>query len=301
MLVYCFAGWLLVHPFALAQGTPGTPAPPADAAEVQQEIRQVEVLLPKLPDRGAALFLLAHDYAHLGNFEKALSVLDECVSLNEGFDPEGDPAFDPLKSKPELQQLIERVHRHYPAVHQAHAAFEVREKELIPEGLAADPKTGVLYMGSLHLRKIVKITRNGEVSDFIKAGQYDIRPICGLKVDTADESLWANTCANNGLGAELLHFDRTGKIAERFPPPTPGQHLFNDLVLRNEHEIYLTDSLATVFTGSIVNHTSSQSFRLPARCTIPTASPFPATAICSMWPTPSGFCNLIYGTMPAMR
>jgi DNA-binding beta-propeller fold protein YncE len=31
---------------------------------------------------------------------------------------------------------------------------------------------------------------------------------------------------------------------EHFPPPSSGQHLFNDLVLRGVQEIYLTDSLA---------------------------------------------------------
>jgi len=99
-------------------------------------------------------------------------------------------------------------------------------------------------MGSLSRRKIVKITKNGDVSDFVKSGQYDLRPICGLKVDVSDESLWANTCPDDGAAAELLHFDPAGKFVERFPPPTPGQHLFNDLVLRGRQEIYLTDSLA---------------------------------------------------------
>jgi sugar lactone lactonase YvrE len=45
------------------------------------------------------------------------------------------------------------------------------------------------------------------------------------------------------VGGELLHFDSPGKLAERFPPPTSGQHLFNDLVLRNHREIYITHSL----------------------------------------------------------
>jgi DNA-binding beta-propeller fold protein YncE len=56
--------------------------------------------------------------------------------------------------------------------------------------------------------------------------------------------VWANTCPDNGTGAELLHFDVTGKLLERFSQSTPGPHLFNDLVLRNGGEVYLTDSLA---------------------------------------------------------
>lgn len=241
--MHCLSSCLLILVFASAQSNTSA-APSPDAAEVQQEIQQVETLLPKLPDRGAALFLLAHDYAQVGALEKALSVLKECMSLDEGFDPEDDPAFVPLKASSEFQKLIERVHQRYPVVHRAHPAFTVPEKDLIPEGLAADPTTRALYMGSLNRRKIVKITKSGAVSDFVKAGQYNLGSICGLKVDASDKSLWANTCPDNGVGAELLHFDSAGKLAERFPAPTSGPHLFNDLVLRKKQQIYLTDSLA---------------------------------------------------------
>ena len=78
-----------------------TPVPPPDTAEVKQEVQQVEALMPTLPDRGAALFLLAHDHMQLGNTEKALSSLKQCIELDEGFDPDGDGAFRPLKAVPE--------------------------------------------------------------------------------------------------------------------------------------------------------------------------------------------------------
>jgi sugar lactone lactonase YvrE len=247
MALYCFVCFSLVPVFGFTQQPSSVPAtPPADASQVEQEIHQIETALATIPDRGAALFFLAHDYAHLGKVQKALSLLKECVSLDEGFDPEGDPVFRPLSGDPEYRKLIERVHRRYPEVHRAHAAFTIPEKDLIPEGLALNSTIGVLYMGSLHLGKIVKITKTGEISDFVKAGQYDLGPVCGIKVDPADGGLWVNICPDIGGGAELVHFDRAGKLIERFPPPTPGQHGFNDLVLRNGREIYLTDSSANL-------------------------------------------------------
>jgi sugar lactone lactonase YvrE len=218
--------------------------PPADAEDTKKEIQQIETMLPNIPDRGAALFLIAHDYAHLGNAAEAWSFLKQCMALDEGFDPEGDVAFAPLRDNREFRDLIERVHARYPPVHQGHLVFTVRQKDLIPEGLAINRKTGILYMGSLNRRKIVKISRTGAVTDLIHAGQYSIGPICGLKVEEADGSVWANTCSDDGVGAELLHFDRTGGLTGRFPPPTPGAHLFNDLVLDGREEIFLTDSLA---------------------------------------------------------
>lgn len=240
-----YAIWLLACvPFLASQTASNVAVGPADAAEVRQEIQLVESLMPTLRDRGAALFLLAHDYAHLGQLDKPTALLKQCVSLDEGFDPDGDSVFRPLRGLPEFQKLIERTYRHYPPVRRAHLAFTVGEKNLIPEGLAIDPKDGVLYMSSLNLRKIVRVNKNGDVSDFVPARRYDIGPICGLKVDPFDDGVWGNTCPDDGAGAELLHFDRAGDLIERFAAPKPGKHLFNDLVLRGKDEVYLTDSLA---------------------------------------------------------
>lgn len=221
-----------------------TPAVPSDAAKVKREVEWVKLISKGLRDHSAALFLLAHDYAHLGAMDEALAYLKQCIPLDAGFDPESDPEFAPLKSNPDFQKLLERVHRRYSPVHRARVAFTVGQKELIPEGLAFDAKSSTIYVSSLNLHKIVKIDRDGDVSDFTRSGQYDVGPICGLKVETADESVWADVCADNGQGAELLHFDRTGRLVERFAPPSPGSHLFNDLVLRANKEIFLTDSLA---------------------------------------------------------
>ena len=76
--------------------------------------------------------------------------------------------------------------------------------------------TGVLYTGSLNFGKIVSITKTGVVSDFVRARQYGPGPICGIKVDTADNGLWVNVCPDDGPGAELVHIDSAGKLIERF-------------------------------------------------------------------------------------
>ncbi len=228
---------------ALPATASSTPALPSDAVEVEQEIQQLEAMLPQVPDRGPVLFLIAHEYAHLGRMDKALSRLRDCLALDEGFDPEEDDVFAALKADPEFNKLLRRVHRRYPAVHRARVAFTVQENDLIPEGLAANGSS-VLYMGGLNRRKIVRIAQDGRVSDFVKEGQYKLASICGLKVEPANGGLWANTCPDSGSGAELLHFDGSGKLTERYSPPTAGKHLFNDLALRSDREIFLTDSLA---------------------------------------------------------
>src|SRR5206468_10272772 len=76
--------------------------PASDSQHLRDEIEALEQLLSRLVDRGAALFLLAHDYARLGELTKALDLLKQCVELDEGFDPGGDRVFAPLRSRSEF-------------------------------------------------------------------------------------------------------------------------------------------------------------------------------------------------------
>jgi hypothetical protein len=227
-----------------AQQNSIAPAATTQEARARSEIQDLERLLPQVADRGAALYLLAKRYARLGQAQKALALLKECISLDEGFDPEHAPDLQPLNSDPEFRALVERVHRHYPPVHKASVAFTIPETDLFPEGLAADPAKKLFYMGSMHRRKILRITEAGEVSDFVKPDLYDLMPVGGVKVDQADHDVWAATDPGEQNRSELVHFDSNGKLLERFPAPGPGPHNLNDLVLRNSDEIYVTDTSA---------------------------------------------------------
>jgi SMP-30/Gluconolactonase/LRE-like region len=222
----------------------GVPAEPADAAEVREQIASVEKLLGKLPDRGAALYFLAASKQHLRETREALALLKECIKLQEGFDPSGGPDFRGLKGDKEFDALVERAHRDFPAVSHAHNALVAEEKDLIPEGLAYDERQKVFYMSSLHRRKIVKITEESRVSDFVPADRYGLLPVLGIRLDPNDGTVWANSAEEELGRTELLHFDATGKLLGRFSPPDSAKHGFNDLVVRKNGEVILTDSIS---------------------------------------------------------
>jgi sugar lactone lactonase YvrE len=209
---------------------------------LRDEIKTVEQLLPRLVDRGAALFLLAHDYARLGEQPKALALLKQCAALNEGFDPSGDRAFASLEGDPEFHSLVERVRRQNPPVRRAHVAFTVAQNDLFPEGLGVDATRRVFYMGSEYHNKIVRISEAGEVTDFVKEGIYDLMPVGGVHVDPADHSVWCATDPGEKNRSEIVHFDAQGKLLGRYMPSTAGPHTLNDLVLRGRSEIYVTDT-----------------------------------------------------------
>ncbi|MGH9743597.1 MAG: hypothetical protein ACRD51_14725 [Candidatus Acidiferrum sp.] len=218
------------------------PAEPADAREVRSQIAVVQKLQQTLPDRGAALYFLAVANEHLRDSLKALSLLKQCVSLQEGFDPSGDPAFLDLKESREFIALVEGVHRDFPAAFQAREAFRTTEKDLIPEGLAYDARRSVFYLSSLNRRKIVEIGRDGNISDFVPQARFGLLPVLGIRVDPNDDTVWADSFSDSGQ-TELLHFDGTGKLLGRFKPPGPAKHGFNDLVVRKNGEVITTDSL----------------------------------------------------------
>jgi hypothetical protein len=211
---------------------------------IRAEIRSLEELAPRLPDRAPALSQLAHDYASLGDFARGMTLLKQCISLREGFTAEGDPAFEKLKNNPEFKSLIDEVHGEFPSVHHAKLAFTIPRPDLVPEGIGIDPKRQVFYVSSLNHKEILKMSEAGVISEFVPEGKYDLRPVCGIKVDSTTHDVWAVTCPEDGIGSELIHFDSKGNLLGRFQQSTTGPHMFNDLVLVDGLEIYLTDSLA---------------------------------------------------------
>lgn len=114
---------------------------------------------------------------------------------------------------------------------------------MIPEGLAYDERQELFYMGSLNRRKVVKIDSEGRVSDFVPGDRYGLLPVLGIRLDPTDGTVWADTFENAGR-AELVHFDATGKLLERFGPKDSAKHGFKDLAVRKNGEVITTDSLS---------------------------------------------------------
>jgi hypothetical protein len=221
----------------------GVLAEPADAREIREQVAQLEGLKSAVPSRGAVPFLLAIAKLHLGETREALELLKKSLAMKEGFDPSGEPAFLGWKGTKEFDDLVEQVHRDFPIVAQARLAFVTQEKDLIPEGLAYDERRKLFYMGSLNRKKIVEIDLEGRVSDFVPGDRYGLLPVLGIRLDPTDGTVWADTFEDAGR-TELVHFDATGKLLERFGPEDSAKHGFNDLVVRKNGEVITTDSLS---------------------------------------------------------
>jgi hypothetical protein len=127
-------------------------------------------------------------------------------------------------------------------------AFIVPEKDLIPEGIAYDPAEKAFYLGSIHKKKIVKVTGKGGISDFVSPGAEGIEEVLGMKVD-ANGLLWVcnNTPEYDTLRkiSNIHLYDlRSRSLYKRFQLTDGKRHLFNDLCILKNGDAYITDSHA---------------------------------------------------------
>lgn len=134
-------------------------------------------------------------------------------------------------------------------------AFTLSDRELIPESLAYDPEDGSFYVGSLYKRKIIRIARDGRVTDFVPQAQDGIWSVLGIKIDPGRRELWANACnleernppmtpddpATRGQGGVFRYSLRTGAlIAKYIVGWAMAPRCFNDLVITPDGAVYLT-------------------------------------------------------------
>ena len=230
------------------------PKPPiavADAERARASIQRMGKLLESSPDPGNVMYVLAVRYASLGEDCEALRWLWKVVDLQQGFDPSTDEAFKSLRTQPEFKRLAADVNRSNPSVNRSRVAFSIPENDLMPEGMAYDPVGKEFYVGSIYKRKIIRITADGRHIDFKKASEDGLWSVLGMKVDARNNSLWVcsaaeyeDTTANGSSG--VFHFDlRSGRLIKKYVLDGKNAgHLFNDLVINSQGDVFLTDSLA---------------------------------------------------------
>ena len=145
-------------------------------------------------------------------------------------------------------------------------AFTIPEKDLIPENLAYNPAEKCFYVGSTHKRKVVKVTPDGKISDFIKEQQDGEWMVVGMKIDTMRNILWFCSAIGDvmkgyhdgdfGAHAGIFKYDlSSGRLIKRYLPEQSSElHFFNDLVLNREGDVFITDMAGkAIYSISSVN------------------------------------------------
>lgn len=243
---------------------------PAEAA------RQFAAAAADLPKNPEILYALARAEALAGRPERSLTALGEVVALGFGAAAAQEPDFVSLRPLAKFQALLPSIARNAKPVSGSATAFTIPETDLIPEGIAWDPATGILFVGSLHKNKIVAVHPDGRIRDFVRSGQDGITSVLGMRVDPARRALWAASAEPDAPGGNparrsaLFRFDlATGGLLARHPSPPGGPHLFNDLVVTRGGDVYMTDSEAGAVYRLRSGRKELEAFAPPGRFVYP--------------------------------
>ncbi|HWL88016.1 MAG TPA: hypothetical protein VNO21_19570 [Polyangiaceae bacterium] len=240
-----FAGATILAACASAPHHPEPSLTAAERAQLANDTAQLERRLAASPDDAGIRYSLCATYDQARKVPEALRCLE---TLDQrGWPVSIEPGdFDASHLRPEFQALLRRSDARALRVDRSRVAF-VAPAEIVPENVAFDPKTGAFFLGSLSLRKVVRIV-DGRIQDFTRGEVLPpLLSVVGMKVDPLRRTLWAATerehGAEKGQSALVLFDVDTGEIVRRFAPDDGQPHLFNDVVVTAAEDVFVTDSV----------------------------------------------------------
>jgi len=154
-------------------------------------------------------------------------------------------------------------------------AFQLPERDLIPEGICYDPEGDVFYLGSIRKSKILRISREGEVEVFVQPIEGEDRGYLGMRVDTKRRVLWANwhqekkpgdADPERQLWTGIARFDlEDGRLIHEYMiEKTNENHLFNDVAIARDGTVYFTSfAYGMIYTIDVVADQIEEYLRMP--------------------------------------
>ena len=189
------------------------------------------------------LLHIARAQALSGDTAASLTVLRELAAMQLPYRLQKDTAFASMQKSPAFGQVATQLARNAQPALRSQAGFVIRDRALIPEGIAYDPATRSFFVGSLAQRKIVRVDAKGQAKNFTEPGQDSLWAVLGLRVDVPRRLLWACSANFQTGRSGLFAYDlKTGKLARKYVLADTTKHLLNNLALLENGELYVTDS-----------------------------------------------------------
>jgi len=220
-----------------------------DYAAYLRHFRKAVELSPTHPEM---MFNLARAYSLLGKKTLAVKWLGRAVDRGLYFKPFPGDRLDFIRDTAEYKSFQAKAERRRIPVWNSLPAFTLAEDDLFPEGIAYDPVTGKFFIGSIAKRKIVAVDQAGLADIFAAEKQDGLGSVTGMTVDAKRRVLWVNSAVSDRLAgpgdipgwSAVFKYDLgTRKLMRKYSPdPETGPHLFNDLVLNENGDVFITDS-----------------------------------------------------------
>ena len=186
-----------------------------------------------------------------GKKSEAIQNLKKAILIDTDFKLEGIADFNSIKDSPEFKKIIALQKEWQTEVVHSEIAFTLRDRDLHTEGIEYDSVRKTFYFGSIHKRKIIKLTPDGRVSDFCSSGFEGMTSVFGIKVDVKRGVLWACTSPMEEMEnydslarSAVFKFDlSSGKLLHKYQVLLNKNNcVFGDLILSKEGKVIISDS-----------------------------------------------------------
>jgi SMP-30/Gluconolactonase/LRE-like region len=196
---------------------------------------------------------IAVGYALSGDAASAVRWLNQLADMGLVMRATSDENFNSIKDADSFKAVVARFETNAKRIGNSQNAFTVKEKGLVPEGLAYDSVEKTLYVGSIYKKRIVSIDQNGEARDFSSPND-GLWSVAGMRVDTARRLLWVCTASQpqmmnfneseKGLSGIFKYDLKTKKLIKKYFVPQDGSsHWLGDLVLDSRGNVFASDSV----------------------------------------------------------
>jgi hypothetical protein len=215
-----------------------------DVESARRTIAGIEAALKERPGDPALLFYLSRFQAEAGNPAASVAALEKVLELGDGFLPARDLGFEKVWGDPKFQAVRAALEAKLPRLDFAPTAIELEERDLLPEGIAYDPRWQSFFIGSIAKHKIVRIAWGNVIDDFAADG---LDAVLGLAVDAPRRTLYAvSTSALTDEGRKrrrnaVVAFDvESGRLLRRVDVPDAMQ--LNDVTVAIGGRVFASDS-----------------------------------------------------------
>ena len=204
------------------------------------------------PDHLEFLQFLAGVEERLGNSAAAFKALARIHEL--GFELTFDPpeeAVAKIMARPEYREVLAKTATRRAPVVRSSEAFRLPYRDMVPESVVHDPKTGDLFVGGVHDRRIVRRKKDGSITDFVAPGSGVLWSVLGMTVDAERRHLWVTTNALpmtrgyepalEGRSALVCFELASGRELARYEAEKPGKKGFNDVRVAADGSVFVTD------------------------------------------------------------
>jgi streptogramin lyase len=269
--VVCLLRFLVVFSFSfaflpatsLAEDVPETPAAlNAAAIKAYQQKNYAAFLMYEKrawslqPANPRFAYNVACGESLTGNGKEAARLLSQLADRKLDLGAENDDDFAAVRKTPEWVNFLAKLAElRKPVVH-SEVDFKLAEPGLVATGIAIDSRNGDTYVASVRMRKIVRRSKSGQASDFVREAQDGFLASGSLAIDAPRGMLYASSSAvpfMRGYRKEdegksgVFSFDlKSGKLLRKvFLASDSKPHFLNALAIDHDGTVYVSDSLAS--------------------------------------------------------